>query len=173
MEACDTYKTVQTGAFADEADFCRWVGETQKSLVRFCRQMVRDWSEAEDMAQEAYLRAWDKRASFKGRCALLTWQMAIARRVCLDHLRGRKRAAIVPLTECGAVNEPDADSRADVRRALEQLCADDRLILYLRVQEALPFEEIGRAMGKSAAACRKRYERAKQRFEDAYGDRED
>jgi RNA polymerase sigma-70 factor (ECF subfamily) len=173
VEYCETVTlAAPRGAFADEAAFDGWVRETQKSLVRFCRQMVDDWAEAEDMAQEAYLRAWEKRGSFKGGCSLLTWQMAIARRVCLDRLRRQKRVKLIPLDERDAAPSPDTETKADVQRALAKLNADDRAVLYLRAGEGLPFEEAGKALGCSAAACRKRYERAKQRFEAAYGGRE-
>jgi RNA polymerase sigma-70 factor (ECF subfamily) len=167
LEVCDTVK--QTGAFAGEDDFALWVVRTQKPLIRFCRQMVGDWAEAEDMAQEAFLRAWEKRASLKEECTLLTWQMAIARRVCLDRLRSVRRVKLLPLNERDAAPPLELEAKADVRRALESLNADDRAILYLRVQQELPFEEAARILGVGAAACRKRFERAKKRFEAAYG----
>ena len=172
----DTYppampETVR-GIFLDRADFGRWVTETHKPLIRFCRQMVGDWAEAEDMAQEAYLHAWRKQGGFKGECSPLTWLMAIARRVCLDHLRRRKRDGAVGLDERRAASSPDSDARADVQSALTKLNAEDRAVLYLRVEYGLPFGEAGRVLGCGAAACRKRFERAKKRFEAAYGGRE-
>lgn len=155
--------------FSDEASFSFWVADTQKSLVRFCRQFVGDWCEAEDIAQDAYLRAWEKRDTFKSGCSPLTWQMAIARRLCLDRLRTSKRIKLVPLDERDAALPQDVETKADVQCALAKLTADDRAILYLRVSEELPFEEIGRILNITPAASRKRFERAKQRFEAVYG----
>ena len=174
MEACEPANPIiKSGAFADKSDFDNWVIETQKPLIRFCRQMVGNWAEAEDMAQEAYIRAWEKRAGFKGGCSLLTWQTAIARRVCLDYLRRQKRVRIIPLDERAAAPSPDIEIKADVQSALAKLSADDRAVLYLRAGQEQPFEEISRVLKRSPAACRKRYERAKQKFEAAYGGRED
>ena len=161
------YLSVKIGAFMDKADFEHWVLETQKPLVRFCCQMVEDWAEAEDMAQEAYIRAWEKRAGFKGESSLLTWQMAIARRVCLDRLRSLKRTRTVPLDERESTPAPDIETKADVQRALAKLKAKDRAILYLRAEQELPFEEVSRVLGHTPAACRKRYERARKKLAQA------
>jgi RNA polymerase sigma-70 factor (ECF subfamily) len=161
------------GAFSDEASFIEWVKGTQKALVRFCRQFVGDWHEAEDAAQEAYMLAWQKRGSFKGVSSLLTWQMAIARRVCLDRLRSRKKVDIVQLDERDTAREIDIDTIIDVRQTLNKMSIDDRVILYLRVGEDMPFDEIAKVLGRTAAACRKRFERAKLRFEAAYSGMEE
>ena len=145
-----------------------WVKETQMPLIRFCRQFVGDWAEAEDMAQETYIRAWQKRGSFKWNASLLTWLMAIARRVCLDHLRRTQREKQRPIEKNYLTHPRDIERKVDVQSALAKLNADDRGILYLRTGEELSFDEIAQVLGKSPAACRKRYERAKERFKAAY-----
>ena len=155
--------------FDKQSSLDDWVKETQMPLIRFCRQFVGDWAEAEDMAQETYIRAWQKRGSFKGNASLLTWHMAIARRVCLDHLRRIRRAKQTPIDEKICVTHlSDIETKVDVHNALAQLSADDRAILYLRTGEELSFDEIAQILGRGSATCRKRYERAKQRFEVAY-----
>jgi len=157
-----------TGAFESEAAFNCWVKTTQKSLVRFCRQFVNDWNEADDMAQEAYIRAWQKQSSFRGKSSLITWQMAIARRVCLDYLRKTKKMTTVQLNEHDTALANDIDTTIDVQRALQKLSEDDRVVLYLRTGEELSFDDIAQILALTAAACRKRYERAKSRFEAIY-----
>jgi len=164
--------TETNGAFCDEASFEEWVTNTQKPLVRFCCQFVNDWHEAEDIAQEAYILAWQKRDGFKGASSLLTWQMSIARRICLDRLRSRKKVSLLT-DKLDATKECDIDIKVDVQHALEKLSIDDRVILYLRVGEDMPHEDVARVLGRTAAVCRKRYERAKKRFEAVYGGLED
>jgi RNA polymerase sigma-70 factor (ECF subfamily) len=166
---------ITQGAFDSEDDFSDWVCATQKALVRFCRQFVNDWAEAEDIAQEAYIRAWQKRHSFKGGSSLLTWQMAIAKRVCLDRLRILRRKAIMQFSDRSVSGQhavDEVETKVDVERALSKLDAKDRAILYLRSGEDYDYETIAQIMGLSQAACRKRYERAKKRFEAVYGNKE-
>ena len=155
-------------ALRDEAAFMVWVESTQKALVRFCRQFVDDWHEAEDMAQEAYILAWQNRNSFKGSSKLLTWQMSIARRVCLDRLRRRKKVQLLPLDERDAAPQYDIENKVDVEIALKKLTVDDRVILYLRIGEDMPFDDVAKVLGQNASTCRKRFERAKQRFQTVY-----
>ena len=161
------------GAFVDESSFTEWVATTQKALVRFCRQFVADWHEAEDLAQEAYMLAWQKRGSFKDESSLLTWQMAIARRVCLNRLRSRKKVNLVQLDERDTAPYLDIDTKIDVQQTLEKMSADDRVILYLRVGEDMPFDNIAKVLGRTAETCRKRFERAKKRFETAFSSMEE
>jgi len=169
------YQSLQVtdSALMNEAAFNDWIVSTQKSLVRFCRQIVGDWSEAEDMAQEAYIRAWQKRGMFKGESSLLTWQMSIARRVCLDHLRRSKRTNMVLFEECEASTEQDIDLVIDVQNALKKLDANDRILLYMRIGEEMTFDDISQVLGKSPVTCRKRFERVKKKFENTYNGRKE
>ena len=174
MEGCETAALFSSFDELDKKDGLEdWVKATQMPLIRFCRQFVDDWAEAEDMAQETYIRAWQKRGSFNGKSSLLTWHMAIARRVCLDHLRRVKKAKSAPQDENCVTHMQDIETKVSVHNALAKLNADDRAILYLRAGEHLPFEEIAQVLGRPPATCRKRYERAKQRFKVVYGDGED
>lgn len=169
MELTASANKAGNPAFADEAAFAAWVTNTQKQLVRFCVQITNDWADAEDAAQEAYWRAWQKRKSFRGDCDLLTWVMAIAKRVCLDSLRG-KRVVTLPLTLTDHEAAPlvDHETAMDVQATLQRLPAADRALLYVHVHLDLPFESAARVWGISPAACRKRFERAKKRFEALY-----
>jgi RNA polymerase sigma-70 factor (ECF subfamily) len=177
MQHCNTIQLKTSHeALVDEATFAEWVKATEKYLIRFCRQFVNDWAEAEDMAQEAYIRAWQKRNTFNSESSLLTWQMAIARRVCLDRLRVLRRMIFTPfderrLTETQTITS--VETKIDVQRALLKLNEKDRAILYLRAGEDLAYETIAQIMGRSPETCRKRYERAKERFEAAYGGKEE
>ena len=94
--------------------------------------------------------------------------MAIARRVCLDRLRSKKGVCLVSLDERDAVSANNVENKIDIQRALNKLNYDDRILLYLRIGQELSFMEVAQVLGRTDAACRKRFERAKKRFETAY-----
>src|SRR5690349_11405294 len=86
---------------ADEAAFVAAVrsGDTariallteryRRELQVHCYRMLANYEEAEDLTQETFLRAWNKRESFKGHAALRTWLYRIATNACLDFLDKR------------------------------------------------------------------------------------
>ena len=76
----------------------------RNALVTHCYRFLGSLQDAEEAAQETFIRAWQHRESFRGDSSTRTWLFSIATRVCLDLLRGRKRR-IVPATR-GAASDP-------------------------------------------------------------------
>jgi RNA polymerase sigma-70 factor (ECF subfamily) len=74
----------------DRAAFARLVQPSLRSLRAFIYRMVAHPEDADDLAQETLLRAYQKLDSFRGESSLRTWLFAIATRACLDHLRSRR-----------------------------------------------------------------------------------
>lgn len=93
---------------ADEATFIAAVrsGDTarlaliterhRRELQVHCYRMLANYEDARDMTQETFLRAWNKRESFKGHAALRTWLYRIATNACLDFLAKRNDRTPVP-----------------------------------------------------------------------------
>jgi RNA polymerase sigma-70 factor (ECF subfamily) len=142
---------------------------------------------ASDLVQETFLQAQDNFHHFRddGEAELLAW----LRRILLNRVAYLKRRYLgtdkrqlsreVPLAEDGlpdvAAADPSPSSRMAARerddalcQALERLPADYREVLRLR-QEDLPFEEVGRRLGRSAEAARKLWARALVQLSDLVG----
>jgi RNA polymerase sigma-70 factor (ECF subfamily) len=66
------------------------VRRTQPSIWRLCG-VLGSPGEEDDLVQETYLRAFRSLASYRGEAPVTTWLLAIARRVCADHVRNRVR----------------------------------------------------------------------------------
>ena len=73
----------------DTARFALITERHRRELQVHCYRMLANYEDAQDMTQETFLRAWNKRESFKGQAALRTWLYRIATNACLDFLEKR------------------------------------------------------------------------------------
>ena len=80
----------------DAARFALITERHRRELQVHCYRMLANYEDAQDMTQETFLRAWNKRESFKGHAALRTWLYRIATNVCLDFLDKRNDRTPVP-----------------------------------------------------------------------------
>jgi RNA polymerase sigma-70 factor (ECF subfamily) len=142
-------------------------------LVRFAYWLARDRSVAEDVVQEAMLRAWRARTELKDAAAARHWLLTIVRR---EHARlyERKRLITVDVTEVIA-REDIALARAgdgemlDLRRAIMRLPDDYREPLVMQVLGGYSTAEIAKEMNLSIPAVLTRLFRARNRLREIYG----
>src|SRR4030095_5433456 len=80
----------------DTARFALLTERHRRELQVHCYRMLANYEDAQDMTQETFLRAWNKRESFKGHAALRTWLYRIAKNACLDFLEKRNDRTPVP-----------------------------------------------------------------------------
>jgi RNA polymerase sigma-70 factor (ECF subfamily) len=73
----------------DAARFASVTERYRRELLVHCYRMLANFEDAQDMTQETFLRAWNKRSSFKGHASLRTWLYRIATNACLDFLDKR------------------------------------------------------------------------------------
>ncbi|TDC97307.1 RNA polymerase subunit sigma-70 [Actinomadura sp. 7K507] len=89
----------------DTAQFASITERYRRELQVHCYRMLANYEDAQDMTQETFLRAWNKRESFKGRAALRTWLYRIATNACLDFLDKRNDRTPVPAELADAGSE--------------------------------------------------------------------
>src|SRR4051812_43270287 len=80
----------------DAARFAQITECHRRELQVHCYRMLANYEDALDMTQETFLRAWNKRESFRGHAALRTWLYRIATNACLDFLEKRNDRTPVP-----------------------------------------------------------------------------
>ncbi|MFC6084573.1 RNA polymerase subunit sigma-70 [Sphaerisporangium aureirubrum] len=80
----------------DTARFVLLTERHRRELQVHCYRMLANYEDAQDMTQETFLRAWNKRESFKGHAALRTWLYRIATNACLDFLEKRNDRTPTP-----------------------------------------------------------------------------
>lgn len=158
-------------------------------MFRAARGIVADDAEAQDVVQDAYLRAFTGLDSYRGDAALGTWLARIAINVALDVQRWKGR--IVPIDESPEIydepaaehamsfvdarNEgPDAAAERGQLRALLQMAIERLPLIYrsafmLRAVEEKTVEETAFCLGVSADVVKTRYLRARALLGDALG----
>jgi RNA polymerase sigma-70 factor, ECF subfamily len=82
-----------TGA-GDETAFTEATRRYRRELHVHCYRMLASFDDAEDVVQETFLRAWQKRASYQGRASFRAWLYRIATNACIDFLRRNGRRAV-------------------------------------------------------------------------------
>jgi RNA polymerase sigma-70 factor (ECF subfamily) len=123
-----------------------------------CLRITRDPELAADAVQEALLKAWDRRAEFRGEAALDTWIHRIALNAAIDQLRRRKRRSEDELdaeaheAPTQAAPEPEYVHEAlnrDLSVALQRLSAAERQAFLLKHIEGWRLEEIAESLHTS------------------------
>jgi len=167
-----------------EADrFTTLVRRHQDRVYRLAWRMVGP-DAAEDVAQQAFLKAWLGLDQFAGTSSFGTWLYRLAMNCCLDHLRHTHRFQPRPLEDAEASLASDLDVAEVVVEALEQterdaalawalarLPSDDRLLLHLRLGEGLPYERIAELLGIKSSTVGTRLFRARARLHGLIGER--
>ncbi|MGC8762348.1 MAG: RNA polymerase sigma factor [Acidobacteriota bacterium] len=143
-------------------DFVREVGP---SLRRYLETVVRSPAEAEELAQEAFLRLVQSLGGFRGECSVRSFLFRIAHNLALNHLASasarREEAGEVP-------DRPSADPSPQVRllqeerslhlrRLLSALPPQQRAVVALRTWEDLSFKEIAAVLGLAEGTAKAHY----------------
>ena len=148
--------------------FDRWYRAHYIKTVAKCVSILRDQAAAEDIAQEALLRAWVNRANIREE-DLGAWLVVVARNLCISYLRVQKRN--VPVAAIPEATDDAADPVAilqrketvrAIRRAIEGLGHRHRSALYLRHFEEVDSGDVEAELGLTAEGTRSLLFRARR-----------
>ncbi len=156
----------------DEDAFGSLVEAYQRPVFNLCYRMTGDPGEAEDAAQETFLRAYQNLQRYDPQRSFATWILSIAAHYCIDQIR-RRKALLTPLDDLPEETIPDADpgpektaSKAEEQRLLRSILAElgpqDRAAVVLRYWYDLSDEEIGQALSLTVSAVKSRLHRARR-----------
>jgi RNA polymerase sigma-70 factor (ECF subfamily) len=169
---------VNAAASGDRDAFTDLVVRHQARVFNLARALVGDDGEAEDVAQEVFIRAFRSLHAFRGDSTFRTWLHRIAVNVARSHLRerarhaggwwpwrrhDRDRAAVDPEPTHEGF-EADVHRRQAIDRALATLPADLRMAVTLRDVEGLGYREIAEALHVPIGTVESRIFRARQRL---------
>ncbi len=153
--------------------FCRLVEAYQGPVFNLCRRMLGDDLEAEEAAQDSFLRAYRALNRYDPSRPFGTWLLAIASHRCIDLLRHRRRhpqsagLAFLGNDEADPGDGPEEGlirtQRADAIDSLTQsLAPQERAVIALRYWHDLSYEEIAAALSLSVSAVKSRLHRARR-----------
>ncbi|MBV8981356.1 MAG: sigma-70 family RNA polymerase sigma factor [Acidimicrobiia bacterium] len=158
-----------------EAQFAEVYAAHFRPLVTFCRRQLGPNGDAEALAQEAFLRAWASWDRYAPARPFWPWVSTIARRLCIDQARRRRRAAAHPTPPVDDIPplEPDEavialDEYAWARAALAGLRPHQQRVLHLREVDGWSYDRIASHEGVSVESVRGALKRSRQALRAAY-----
>ena len=162
-------------AVGDPVAAAALVRATQTDVWRLCAALG-DRDTADDLTQETYLRAFAALHRFEGRSAVRTWLLSIARRVCADAVRSRRRRRLSLVREERELEtlapvpggDPVAES-AGVADLLARLDPERREAFVLTQLLGLPYTEAAEVAGCPVGTIRSRVARARADLVESLG----
>ena len=162
-----TFGAVSTLRPMTEHEFERLVREHQGVVCAVAYAVLRDRARSEEVAQEAFLLAWQRLPIMDPKPAMPAWVCGVARNLALNAARRRKetamdREAIVSETPLDTVLDRETEDLA--RAALGTLSQRDREVVTLYYRNDASVAEISGALGISEQAVRQRLHRGRERL---------
>jgi len=153
-------EAVEASRRGEREAFDRLVVRYQRDVYRLCFRYVNDHADANDLTQEAFLRAWRAIGGFRGQSRFSTWLYRIAVNACLNHRAARRPPALelpealpdpaVPASEAVV----DEERARRVRDAVSRLPEKQRATLILKVYHDLTHREVAEALGSTVGTVK-------------------
>ena len=155
--------------------FERLVDQYQESVLRMCYYCLNDKSQAEDAAQETFLKLYRTLNQFRGDCGEKTWIMKIAIRVCYDMnhsgwyrlINRHVTPEMLPEASVPFEEKDDALTHAVIRLPIRL-----REVILLYYYQGLKVNEVAEALGISQPSVSQRLKRGREKLKDALEGRE-
>ena len=171
-------KLLMAAKAGDEHAFASLVRAYQDKVYSLAYYMTKNHHDAEDVAQEVFLKIWRALPSYRGEHEPDAWIMKIAKNACYDFLKSRRQVEPLEREIDGEVVErpladPDPDSnppaaavtaerRDEVAKALLRLPPEQREILTLKYVQGLSYEQICEVLSIGMGTVKSKLWRAKQ-----------
>lgn len=142
-----------------------------KAMFNTCLRIVGDTTEAEDIMQESFFKAFDKINTYRNEVSFGSWLKRIVVNSSLDFIK-KKKLAMMPIDEAYGLKDEGAEIDEDftpesielLKRAIEQLSDGFKLAINLVLIEGYTHDEVAEMLGVTASTSRSQLARAKQRL---------
>lgn len=148
-----------------------------QSVYRFLLSLTGEADTAEELTQETFYQALKSMDTYRGESSPQVWLCAIAKRLWFKELKQRRRSTQIDertIANVAAPNDLEKDyekqeDRAALYRAMQQLDADTREVIHLRLAGDFSFRDIGDILGRSEVWARVRFYRGKEELSKLIG----
>ena len=154
----------------DQAAIGWLIARYRQRAVRLAARILRRTDEAEDVAQEAFIRAFRNLNAFRGEGRFYTWLYHIIVRICLDRQRTRRWNSDTPIdlnelrAEAARLSVENVENQVLVAMLLDRLSPPMRAMLVLRELEGLEYEEIAHVLEIPVGRVKWRLHEARSQF---------
>ncbi len=158
----------------DQAAFAGLVARHQRYVYNLAYRLLRDAQQAEDLTQEAFLRAWRGLGNFRGQARFTTWLYRIVTNLCYTHLKNLRRELVadddLETLAMPSAQEPPAaieaaEQRAFLHRQIAALPAKYRLVITLFYLQELSYQEIAQVLDLPLGTVKTHLFRARERLQ--------
>jgi RNA polymerase sigma-70 factor (ECF subfamily) len=156
----------------DRTAFSQIVEKYQQPVYNICYHMLKNTEEAEDAAQEVFLRVYSKLDTFDDERQFSTWLFSIASHYCLDRWKKRRFQLVSwdDLKHCLSEREAiqpekvllEAEATQEVHDLLQTLQPDYRLVVILKYWHTMSYEEIANTLDTTVSTIKSKLFRARK-----------
>lgn len=171
----DNELVAQVVAQQDANAFGELVRRHQSQVRNFLRKLSRDYVLADDLAQDAFLHAWDKLHTFTGQGSFIGWLLKVAYTTFLQSKRKSRRYVEI-LAEVGDDADTrgsryteDSDEISDLDKFLAVLTEEERAVMILSYACGLSHREIGDAANMPIGTVKSIIFRGKEKVRESFG----
>jgi RNA polymerase sigma-70 factor (ECF subfamily) len=178
IQDCSLVREAQSGS---QAAFEQLVHTYDQAVLRLALRLTGSASDAQDIHQEAFLKAYKKLDGFRFECSFGTWIYRIVTNVCLDHLRknrARKKNNAIEITDDELLNQLsddrpgnnpeqqllDRELGAHISKALQRLTPRERMVFDLRHFEGLKLQSVSEILNASEGSIKMTFFRATRKL---------
>lgn len=161
----------------DDETFAKAVSDYKERIFLVILRFVRNREDAHDLTQEAFVKAYRSRQSFRGDSTLYTWIYRIAVNLALNYKARSKTSAFQSLEDIPELSSGQLPSdgvlqkelRADIDKAVSGLPRRQRMVFNMHYYENKSHAKIGNLLGITEGAVKANYHQAVKKLRGALG----
>lgn len=156
-------------SIVSKEEFAQLVQRHASAVIGFAARLLPNQREAEEIAQDAFVKAFRHLSSFRGESSFLTWVQRIAYREALDHLRRRRPYMVEIDEELTMIEDEELPIEQEERiqlmeEAVDKLAPNDQLLLHLFYYEDRPLRDIAYIMDTEPNTLSQRLRRIRKKL---------